>query len=295
MAAQLAHGALEITDQQGQTPEARRTIRSTRALDHLLGLCDQLEDLLAQPEERLARRPRRRRLLAHAAQVKARRPQSPDAAIEVRRDRHDVVDRHHTVRMLGRNRRDRPLGHGRRQPVELRARRTPQRPAEDPPVRAGAVNVSRTPPSAHEPSATVNPSAAHRSASSAIRSSSIVTPGIPLIQSKTCREEARHGLRADHHRARRPRPHDHPQPARAPERVDGDDGPRADRGVRPRRRRRRRARDHRHRRRAAASAPAPTWRAAATRSTTASASPPGRCRATTGASSRCACSSRPSP
>ena len=49
-------------------------------------------------------------------------------------------------------------------------------------------------------------------------------------------------------RARRRRPDDHAEPARAAERVHRDDAARADRGVRPRRRRRRRPRGDRHRR-----------------------------------------------
>ena len=56
-------------------------------------------------------------------------------------------------------------------------------------------------------------------------------------------------FRAGHHRGGRQRSDDHAQPTRAAQRLDGSDGPRADRGVRSRRRRRRGSRNHRHGRR----------------------------------------------
>ena len=101
--------ALQLTHPQRQTPEARGTIFPAGALDDVLRLCHQLKDLLAEPEERLARRPRGRRLLTHAAQVKARRLQRFHAPVERRRHRDDVVDREHPVRMRDRRTGRRPL------------------------------------------------------------------------------------------------------------------------------------------------------------------------------------------
>ena len=75
-----------------------------------------------EPEERLARRARRRRLLADPAQIEPRRLQRRDAAVEARRDRDHVVDR--DARRWGA--RSAGAAHGaperaRRQAVEVRA------------------------------------------------------------------------------------------------------------------------------------------------------------------------------
>ena len=105
-------------------------------------------------------------------------------------------------------------------------------------------------------------------------------------------ENAAHGLRDDHLRGRRQRPHHHAEPPEAPERVHRADGPRPDRRVRRVRRRRRRARGHRHRRGRRRSAPGPTSAAEARPSTGATCRPRTRCRATPAGWCRCGSSPR---
>ena len=72
-------GRVEVGDLEGEAPEEGRAVGAAAALERLVGRLHDLEDHLAEAEERLARRARRRRLLADAAQVEpgrlaARRP-----------------------------------------------------------------------------------------------------------------------------------------------------------------------------------------------------------------------------
>ncbi len=76
-------------------------MRPAGALDDLGGLLHHLEDHLAEPEEGLARRSRRSRPLADAAQVEPGRLERAHAAVEIWGHRHDVVDRAHSVGVLG--------------------------------------------------------------------------------------------------------------------------------------------------------------------------------------------------
>jgi len=127
------HGTVEVLDSQGQTPRARGASRSTPTLNDTVGLLDDLEDLGPEPKERLTWCSGRGRLLADRAQIQPGRLECPHAAIERGRERNDVIDRQHPVRMGGRGRRHRGLRADRRQPIELDTRDPAQRPAEDSP------------------------------------------------------------------------------------------------------------------------------------------------------------------
>ena len=141
-------------------------VRAARMLDRVVGFLDQLEDLGAEAEERLARRARGSGLLANPAQVQARALKRVDAAIQGRRGRDDVVDRDDTVRVGGRRSAWRVLGDGRRQPVELRGGEITQRPAEDasPAGSRREETADAPPPISQHPSETVKPSSAQRAA-----------------------------------------------------------------------------------------------------------------------------------
>src|SRR4029077_5606473 len=112
---------VEIVHQDREAPEARRTVGSPRALDRLVRLLDQLEDLGAEAEERLTWRAGGGWLLANPAQIQARALQCTDAAVKRRGHRHDVVDRDDAVRVGGCEDLLRSCRDARRKPVELYA------------------------------------------------------------------------------------------------------------------------------------------------------------------------------
>ena len=86
-------GVVDVVDEQREPPEARRVARARRSARRTSsGSCDELEDLAAEAEEGLARRAGGCRLLAHPAQIEAGGLQRSDAAVEIGRDRDDVVD-----------------------------------------------------------------------------------------------------------------------------------------------------------------------------------------------------------
>ena len=102
MRAEAFRGTVEVLDAQGEAPQARGPVGPTPTLNGTVGLLDDLEDLGPEPEERLARRPGRGRLLADPAQVQASRLQRAHAAIERGGHRDDVIDRQRPVGMRGR-------------------------------------------------------------------------------------------------------------------------------------------------------------------------------------------------
>ncbi len=152
MRAKRSAARVEILDQQREAPEARRVIaRRRRARSTSCGSWISSRISPPEAEERLARRARGRRLLAHAAQIEAGRLQRRDAAVEVaarppRRGRSRARRWDAPARV-----RQRALGERRRQPVELRAVSVAQRPAGD--ARDGSALRGRAarqlPPRAH--------------------------------------------------------------------------------------------------------------------------------------------------
>ena len=96
LAGAVAASQATVASRSGATkasPQKKAGRSSPGALDRLRRLLDDLEDRRAEAEERLARRARRRRLLADPAQVEAGRLEGGDGAVEVGGDRDDVVER----------------------------------------------------------------------------------------------------------------------------------------------------------------------------------------------------------
>jgi len=95
---QPGDGRVDIGRNERHAPEEGGAVGAPPgALPRLGGLLDHLEDRLAEAEECLARRTRRRRLLADPAQVEACRLERPDRAVQVGGDRDDVVERRDAV------------------------------------------------------------------------------------------------------------------------------------------------------------------------------------------------------
>jgi hypothetical protein len=125
-------GNLEVLDGERQAPQPSMEISPSVRNGNALGLLNDLENLLAKPEERLAWCSRRGRLLAYPAQLQTGGLEGLHGAIQRGRDRDDVVKDNHSVGVGGCGDPCRRLRAGRRQTVEVHAGDRAQGPARYP-------------------------------------------------------------------------------------------------------------------------------------------------------------------